>query len=576
MKRLLHLSVLLLLLLSACADDRGVLAKLSQAESLLEEHPDSAYTLLTQCDSLIPQQSKPTRMHHLLLTADATNKLYLPMPSDTLFQEAVDYYDHHGTPNQQLKAHYLLGCIYRDMKEAPQAIQCYYDAVEKADTLDDDCIYTLVSVYGQMATLFNDQIMPYEAISALRKAQVFAKKCGDTYTYIKSYELLLRPYNILRDTFHILQVTDSASLLYRQHGYIKDAARVYPEAIDLYIKKKQYSKAHELMAVFERDANILGEEVLDSTISEAYEVIKGNYFLGTEQLPLAEQTFRNLIGTSQDMQAYRGLLEVFQKTGRSDSIIKYWPLYEDALDMMQTELYIQSMHKIPALYNYTRNERLARERQKDVYRSHILLICVIFFAFTILFFSYWQYRRLKVKKLIEIVRIQSKLQTVMLNYEKIEKEKTLLQTNLSKRILEEQEEMNLLKQQLQEYKARWNRFTSKEKEESLMYSNIVTTFQEMTKPQRFSIKPSKADWENLLSVIKQCLPSFYHQITEQDLLSKQELQICLLTRLNFPSGDIAILLNTPVQRITNAKASANSKLFSDSSATTLFKNLKHL
>ncbi|MBR1666853.1 MAG: hypothetical protein IJ693_01095, partial [Bacteroidaceae bacterium] len=113
------LSILLpLFLLPSCTDDEHVLSLLDHAEAVMEEHPDSAYTMLTEADSLIPQQSKKTRMRHSILMADANNKLYQPLPSDTLFQEVVDYYDTHGTPNQQLKAHYLLGCIYRDRNEA--------------------------------------------------------------------------------------------------------------------------------------------------------------------------------------------------------------------------------------------------------------------------------------------------------------------------------------------------------------------------------------------------------------------------------------------------------------------------
>ena len=37
-------------------------------------------------------------------------------------------------PNEKMEAHYLLGCIYCDMKEAPKAMQCYQDAVESVDT----------------------------------------------------------------------------------------------------------------------------------------------------------------------------------------------------------------------------------------------------------------------------------------------------------------------------------------------------------------------------------------------------------------------------------------------------------
>jgi hypothetical protein len=68
---------------------------------------------------------------------------------------SADYFDRHGTPNERMRAHYLLGCAYRDMGEAPAALQSYQDAVDRADTLSDDCdIRRLMSVYGQMAELY--------------------------------------------------------------------------------------------------------------------------------------------------------------------------------------------------------------------------------------------------------------------------------------------------------------------------------------------------------------------------------------------------------------------------------------
>ena len=47
------------------------------------------------------------------------NKNYVPFSTDSVMQEVADYYDHHGPPNERMEAHYLLGCVYRDMGEAP-------------------------------------------------------------------------------------------------------------------------------------------------------------------------------------------------------------------------------------------------------------------------------------------------------------------------------------------------------------------------------------------------------------------------------------------------------------------------
>ena len=53
----------------------------------------------------------------------------------------VQFFDDHGTPNDRLLAHYLLGRAYHDHGEAPMALECYQKAAECADTLSADCDY---------------------------------------------------------------------------------------------------------------------------------------------------------------------------------------------------------------------------------------------------------------------------------------------------------------------------------------------------------------------------------------------------------------------------------------------------
>jgi tetratricopeptide (TPR) repeat protein len=67
----------------------------------------------------------------------------------------VRFFDDHGTSNDRLLAHYLLGRAYYDHGEAPMALQCYHDAIDCADTTAQDCDYAqLARVYGQMAEIF--------------------------------------------------------------------------------------------------------------------------------------------------------------------------------------------------------------------------------------------------------------------------------------------------------------------------------------------------------------------------------------------------------------------------------------
>ena len=90
----------------------------------MEAHPQAAYDSLCRFDSLEMEDApRKVAMKCRMLMAKAQNKLYLSMPTDSIFQEVVDYYDSWGTDNEKMQAYYLLGCVYRDHKDAPKAIE---------------------------------------------------------------------------------------------------------------------------------------------------------------------------------------------------------------------------------------------------------------------------------------------------------------------------------------------------------------------------------------------------------------------------------------------------------------------
>ena len=101
MKKIPHLMLLLLAVLAACSGDG------SQMRAQLEE---------------LERQNR----------ADSV------MTNDTLAEHLVKYFDHHGTPNERMRAHYILGRTYADMGEAPRAVDAYLDAASQADTTAND------------------------------------------------------------------------------------------------------------------------------------------------------------------------------------------------------------------------------------------------------------------------------------------------------------------------------------------------------------------------------------------------------------------------------------------------------
>ena len=342
------------------------------------EHTDSAYLWLCKADSAIADQSKKTQMRHLMLKAEAENKLFLQMPSDTLFQEVVDYYDQHGTPNQQLKAHYLLGCIYRDMKEAPQAIQCYYDAVEKADTLSDDCDYnTLFRVYSQMSFILDSQIMPDEEIDALKKFGKYALKAGYVYEYIRSIEFMSKAYNLKRDTAMVLSTEQRAHDLYLKHDMPKAAASAYMLSMHMYINRGEYTKVKHLMDVLENESGLFNEQGEIEPGREHYYHCKGLYYLGINQLDSAEYYFKKQLPYGYSFDGYRGLMEVCHRRGDAASILTYYKQYEASFDTLVTNIHEEATRQVVGMYNYTRNQAIAKKKQQEADRNRAIIYMII-------------------------------------------------------------------------------------------------------------------------------------------------------------------------------------------------------
>lgn len=129
--------------------------EVEQAEPLIATHPDSAYALLTRVEPEVQDCSESNRMRFYLLYAEAANKAFAQLPSDSVMRCVADHYDRHGTPNEQMRAHYLLGCTYRDLNNRSKAQEEYFYAIHLADTLSTECNYALLSrVYGQLGELY--------------------------------------------------------------------------------------------------------------------------------------------------------------------------------------------------------------------------------------------------------------------------------------------------------------------------------------------------------------------------------------------------------------------------------------
>ena len=571
MKKLTYILLTLLVLAACTSTSRN--PQLVVFDSLLLSRPDSALTLLRSMNI----SSTSDRMYYYMLLADACNKCYDTLPSDSILQKVADYYDRHGNPNEQVRAHYLLGCAYRDMGEAPQALQCYQDAVDCADTTASDCNYRLLmSVYGQMASIFHGQNLPQDELEALDKSGYCALMNQDTLNFIRSLELKVKPYSLLKDTTAVIETIEKTQGLYKDNGYSYMAIREYGILIDLYVQKNELTIARNLMQEYESGSKLFDEEGNIAEDRQIYYDIKGIYYLKSHKLDSAEFYMRKLLRCGYMSYAYRGLLSIYQEKNNIDSVTKYVRLYEEAIDAENNNKRTEVVGQMQAMYNYQRFQLIAEREEKASNQLKWMLTLVMIISFFILITITELYRRNRKKKRIELEQLHAKYIQAQTEYRRQEEELVLLKDDAEQLRTRKEEEITQLKECLGGYKEKLLAITSTNVQSEEQLIHIIRMFRIKASGKKGEILPSKREWKELITLFKRNKPVEQVTVCKEGLLSIFELRTCILLLLGFSNGEISILLDATSQRVTNLKSRINKKLFNDDSAVTLQANLKYL
>ena len=178
-------------------------AAMQRAVSLLSTHPDSALYYLSQLDSQITDEPEETRMYHRLLTLAAEDKLYVLHTSDSLIREIVRYYEGYGDSDKLMMAYYYQGSVWRDMHDAPRAIDSYQKALEAGK--QSQWYNVLISIYSQLGTLLAYQGVYDESMQASRAALELCQQYRDTLSipfYLRDIGRLWNMHHKTDSMFH--------------------------------------------------------------------------------------------------------------------------------------------------------------------------------------------------------------------------------------------------------------------------------------------------------------------------------------------------------------------------------------
>ena len=563
MKRIAFFALALCLLVS-CGTRRQFKDALLRAETVMDEHPDSALLILEQLKDAMQTAGKADRMYYELLLADTQNKAYVDIKSDSILKEVVRYYDRHGSSNERMRSHYLLGCAYRDMGEAPMALKCYQDAVEQADTTSKECNYSLMSkVYGQMGNLFYQQDLANHQIDMVHHAVKFSLLAGDTLTAMFHYEQLCGAYEDQGRNDSALFVADSLITWFYKHQMIRDAAITQGRAAVILVKEGQFEKARDYMTEYEQHSGLFDDDGNIAKGREVYYYFKGMLYLKENRHDSAEYYFRKELSEGKDYNnqnaGAKGLATLYEKYHNPDSVAKHYRYAYDMNDSLYTQMNTEQVEHTRSMYDYTRHQEIARKESEKARLEQTkfrALVIAIFLSTTLLFLLLYRLNR-RVKKRLE----QYEICLEELRQMRMEKEA------LGKHAAEYQHLIEKKEKEIKDLKARMGRygklacFNTAVAERSLKGS---PTYQQIAAKATKGQLLTGEELQVIKAMMAEYLPGFDDFMeSKSPWLSPHEYNICMLLRLHFKAVEVSGMLGLSKSMVSQVSSDVMYKVFNE-------------
>lgn len=578
-------------LLAGCGDKKTDQA-LSYIDTLMSHQPDSALHML---DSLMvekPHWVRSQRMRYDLLRLKAENKAYVPFSSDSIAQALVSYYNFWGNANERMMANYLLGCVYRDLGDSPRAIDAYQTAISKADTTNSNCdFYTLSSIYGQMADVYHNLLLLSNEIFARKQASYYAFRANNLYYTIYNKERIAGALILknLKDSAEI--ILKETRKQYTDYGYNQRALETSTKLIHLYAKDpSKLQEVKQLIDEYDMQCELFDSNHELPPSKRQYYYYKGLYYENMQKLDSAEYYYRKVYRPHMSFVSknpmYEGLFSIFTKREKADSIAKYARLYCEVNDSSIAKKDQDLTAQMAATYNYSLFQKEALESESKANHARMFLLIFVFLVIITALFLWNKYQKVKKQRQQELENLKAEhvratdeysrnLYTMQLLDKTRQQDIALMQKDnieYEEQMAELKEENRRLAKLIKNIEQQNGILRYLENTNEFMQTRIVKRLKMLELNPLSSMK--EADWAELDAEIRKFFPDLIIDIHNAPNISKQKTRVCFLVILQISDSCIANWLNLKPSRISNIKSELNEVFFAETSARTLYNNLR--
>ena len=533
---------------------------MQMAVDCMEQHPDSALTLLQGMEDSLAGLSEETRMYYQLLVLQAEDLQYIIHFDDSLITGLVQYYEKRGDEPKKMKAYYLMGKVYIDMNDAPQALKAFQQA------LDIPSIDWKMKerIYGEMVPLFYNQGLTDNAI-LINRQLLDIYRAQDNHRGMAAVQ-----WDIAR-MYEQKAENDSAIHYYQEASHValamKDSATYYAMLAEWTGLRYEMEKNPEMLQVLRKVEQ--REDVLDKS---NIHFILAQMYKDLGRMDSMSYYSQKVIESGNVEKAYYSYRELYELEKQKRNHVKALEYMEKAMNsrnLLQTISQREALAQISSLYNYQHisdenaDLKLNKEKQKNV----ILILVILLVSITFVCFAIITYQRKRSRLVLE--RERKLKQLVEERYAKSQKaigdnERSIAELTRQLAMAKEENDqlmygsliVQVKKLQLQNEEILLSQNEQRERiklfQEGKLYKLILQA------SVNDAILIADDDWEEVWKAIDYMYPSFNKHLNDVfPGIAIQARQLCWLTKMGIKPIGIARILKRSRQAITNTRAKLN-------------------
>ena len=234
----------ILVALMSCNDPKPVTDALHRAEVLMNEYPDSAWTLLNTISPDEMGQNRNRALYALLYT-QAQDKTYRDETNDSLISIAVDYYRNTDDVRHKFLSYYYKGRVMMNAGESIKAMLSFLEAESLCEDVNDG--YLLGLLYTQMGDIYKNYYDYPRSLEMFQKATACYEQAGKDLHYLYALVDQANVYKNMgknEDSYQQLWVVLNDG---KQNGFHKLVELCLGDLVMLCVKLKKYAEADKLL-----------------------------------------------------------------------------------------------------------------------------------------------------------------------------------------------------------------------------------------------------------------------------------------------------------------------------------------